>query len=188
VRSRGSLARTAPAGLASAAPAPGRRRSRPPASRAHASTRAGARRTEPLIQSLHQEWFEPCGASSSSHSDEASTRCRLGLCDIRRRHEGVSRRPAFPVSPDSRTWPQLVLSRRCERVATRASNDRDGRPPNVSTDNRLTLASVSDCGSAYVVCGHGWTSGCRRFASGQLHQNAADGSRLSSPPLTHMRA
>jgi hypothetical protein len=33
-------------------------------------------------------------------------------------------------------------------------DDRDGRAPGMSSDDRLTLASVSDCGSAAVVVRH----------------------------------
>jgi hypothetical protein len=47
----------------------------------------------------------------------------------------------------------------CEHVRDRAAHDRNGRAPGVSTDDRLTLASVNECGSADVVVRHDrWSS------------------------------
>jgi hypothetical protein len=49
---------------------------------------------------------------------------------------------------------------RCERLAGQPSDDRNGRASSVSTDDRLTLASVSNCGSADAVVRHDrWSSG-----------------------------
>ena len=77
------------------------------------------------------------------------------------------------------------LSDRCGRPQRPSAGSRSGRAPSVSTEDRLTLASVSNCGSADVVIRHDrWSSAAtvssrwtETLAAAQRLVCAADGDR-----------